>query len=195
MNADLPTLTNTPESDAWQAARAQYCGDEPPEALEVALLARFAEQRARSVVAPVTAVAPASGRWQRWLGVRAVPGLRAHLSQVPQVSQLPRRPALIGSFFVALIASISVLWWQVGTPSVAATTPFMLVSEPSSSELNVAQLVRVNVPREAMLDFGIPVPPQQLQDEVRAEMLLGQRGEVIAVRFIEQPEHKRSFFY
>ena len=71
----------------------------------------------------------------------------------------------------------------------------MLVSEPNGTEINVAQLVRVNVSREAMLDFGIPVPPQQLQDEVRAEMLLGQRGEVIAVRFIEKPERRKSFFY
>ena len=189
MNADLSKLTNTLESDSWQAARAQYRGSEPPDGLEATLLERFAEQQARSVAAPVIAVAAATGRWQRWLGVRGLSGFPARLTP------LGRRPALVGSVVVALIASISVLWWQVGATSAAATTPFILLSEPSSRELNIAQLVRVNVSREAMLDFGIPVPPQQLQDEVRAEMLLGQRGEVIAVRFIEPPERKRSFFY
>ena len=120
----------------------------------------------------------AKPRWPNWLG-------------------LPTwidRPKLAGGVACAFVASVAALWWQfASTPSVA-TTPFMPVSEPSGQAVNVGQLVRVNVSREAMLDFGIPVPPQQLQDEVRAEMLLGQRGEVIAVRFIEKPERKRSFF-
>jgi hypothetical protein len=38
------------------------------------------------------------------------------------------------------------------------------------------------------------VPPQKLQEPVGAEMLLGQRGELLAVRFIEKPERKRLFF-
>ena len=36
----------------------------------------------------------------------------------------------------------------------------MLVAEPAGGRLDVAQMVRVSVSREAMLDFGIPVPPQ-----------------------------------
>ncbi len=71
----------------------------------------------------------------------------------------------------------------------------MLVAEPVGGRLDVAQMVRVSVSREAMLDFGIPVPPQKLQEPVGAEMLLGQRGELLAVRFIEKPERKRLFFY
>jgi hypothetical protein len=42
-----------------------------------------------------------------------------------------------------------------------------------------------------MLDFGIPVPPQRLQEEVKAEMLMGHRGELLAVRFVEREREKR----
>jgi hypothetical protein len=70
-------------------------------------------------------------------------------------------------------------------------TPFMLVSQPQTAQLDVAQMVRVNVTREAMLDFGIPVSPQRLSESVKAEMLMGARGDVLAVRFIEpQPEQR-----
>lgn len=180
MNTDYSGSTNPRDASAWQAAREQFRDHMPPDELEVTLLARFGELRAGAVVANnVSTVATARWRWPNWLGW----------------SGWTSRPALISGVACALVASISALWWQFASAPSAATTPFMLVSEPSGRAINVAQLVRVNVSREAMLDFGIPVPPQQLQDEVRAEMLLGQRGEVIAVRFIDKPERKRFFFH
>jgi len=176
MNADSSGSTELRDANAWRAARAQYRETLLPEALEATLLARFGELHAgnasvEKVPAPVT-----KRRWPNWLGW-------------PSWTVSPR---LVGGVACAFVASVAALWWQFASTPGVATTPFMLVSEPSGQAVNVAQLVRVNVSREAMLDFGIPVPPQQLEDEVRAEMLLGQRGEVIAVRFIEKPERKRS---
>ncbi len=181
MNADVSDSTNPRATDAWQAAREKYREHLPPDELEMTLLVRFGELRASAVAVrdtPERELTSARGRWfdgwswASWAG----------------------RPALIGGVVTcALLASISALWWQLGGTPDVATTPFMLVSEPNGKAINVAQLVRVNVSREAMLDFGIPVPPQELQEPVRAEMLLGQRGELLAVRFVEKPQRRRFF--
>lgn len=100
--------------------------------------------------------------------------------------------ALAGSLATVLLATATApLWIGFAKESVEVATPFMLVNDPQNARLDVSQMVRVNVTREAMLDFGIPVPPQRLQEEVKAEMLMGQRGEVLAVRFVEREREKR----
>lgn len=167
------------QSPTWRNARATYRAEEPPVELEATLLARFGELRGqeRPVVAVVATVKPARSGWQRVLSLT-----RLH-------------PAFAGALsFVVVMAFAAPLWLQWMTATPESTTPFMLVSEPSGGQLNVAQMVRVSVAREAMLDFGIPVPPQKLQEPVRAEMLLGPRGEMLAVRFIERPAKKRFSF-
>jgi cell division protein ZapA (FtsZ GTPase activity inhibitor) len=100
--------------------------------------------------------------------------------------------ALAGSLATIALATFTApLWLQYARESVEVATPFMLVNQPQTAQLDVSQMLRVNVTREAMLDFGIPVPPQRLQEEVKAEMLMGQRGELLAVRFIEPQPEKR----
>lgn len=167
------------QTTAWQNARATYRAEEPPTELEATLLARFGELRVqeRPTVAPATVVKPARWGWQRVLSLT-----RLH-------------PAFAGALSFCVVMAFAAPWWlQWMTATPESTTPFMLVSEPSGGQLNVAQMVRVSVAREAMLDFGIPVPPQKLQEPVRAEMLLGPRGEMLAVRFIERPAKKRFSF-
>jgi hypothetical protein len=167
------------QAAAWQNARATYRAEEPPLELEATLLARFGELRVQQqpVVAAVPAAKPARWGWQRALSLT-----RLH-------------PAFAGALSFCVVMAFAAPWWlQWMTATPESTTPFMLVSEPSGGQLNVAQMVRVSVAREAMLDFGIPVPPQKLQEPVRAEMLLGPRGEMLAVRFIERPAKKRFSF-
>ena len=176
----------------WADAAQRYRSVAPPEGLEATLLARFGELRANGALAVASAAsvtpAPVSTRrgWRGLIGRvgdwRDGRGLRPH-------------PALAGAFSLCLVLAFAAPWWLPLLGSTTEqTTPFMLVAEPAGGRLDVAQMVRVSVSREAMLDFGIPVPPQKLQEPVGAEMLLGQRGELLAVRFIEKPERKRMFF-
>ena len=176
----------------WAEAAQRYRSVEPPDGLEATLLARFGELRASGALAgtPVPSVAstslPARRGWRHlaghvggWLGARV---LRPH-------------PVTAGAFSLCVVLAFAAPWWlPLFGAATEQTTPFMLVAEPAGGRLDVAQMVRVSVSREAMLDFGIPVPPQKLQEPVGAEMLLGQRGELLAVRFIEKPERKRMFF-
>jgi hypothetical protein len=162
---------------AFARARFAYRALQPPDALEATLLARFGELRVQRQTEPQIVAASGRSRWQRLLS-------------------LPRlHPAFAGGMSLCVLVAFASPWWVqwvAATPE--STTPFMLVAEPSGKALNVAQMVRVSVSREAMLDFGIPVPPQQLQEPVRAEMLLGARGELLAVRFVDNPPRKRFLF-
>ncbi len=166
-------------TSAWQSAAAIYRRDEPLPELEATLLARFGELRAVSIE-QTSGQLPNAPRVSWWSRIFA---------------QLRARPVLAMTCSTAAVAAVGVsLWLTVFRVIPDVTTPFMLVAEPDNGKLNVAQMVRVSVSREAMLDFGIPVPPQQLQEPVRAEMLLGQRGELLAVRFIEKPVRRRFSF-
>lgn len=172
-------MTNPPKSDAWQAARTRYRGCEPPQSLEAALLAQFDQRQVTTGFERDAAASQPAAVGRR--GSR-----RFHWPLAIA------RPAWMAGIASVLAASISVLWWHFASMSNETTTPFMLVSESSGKEMDVSQLVRVDVSREAMLDFGIPVPPQRLQEPVRAEVLLGREGNVLAVRFVEPA--RRKFF-
>jgi hypothetical protein len=51
-----------------------------------------------------------------------------------------------------------------------------------SDEVNV---VRMELPRSAMLTVGLEVSPEQVSDKVEAEVMLGPDGLARAVRFME----------
>jgi len=163
----------------FAAARASWRAECPPAALEAELLARFG-----AAMAPRQApagVAPTGSRWAAWLAA---------------CWSRPSHRLWVGAAAGVLLAvGAAGMWLAAGARAEPElTTPFLLVAEPADRTLDVAQLVRVSVARETMLDFGIPVPPQQLQEPVRAEMLLGQRGELLAVRFVDRPPARRAFF-
>ncbi len=172
-------------SDALAAMRAPYRETSAPAALEASTLAQMRATRERAVAAQAdAAVAIASA------------ASTANVSRVRSwfkaITANRWSSALAGSLATIVLATVtSPLWIGYARESVEVATPFMLVNQPQTAQLDVSQMLRVNVTREAMLDFGIPVPPQRLQDEVKAEMLMGQRGEVLAVRFIEPKREQR----
>lgn len=163
----------------FTTARAIWRAASPPATVEAELLARFGAAMATRP-AP-TRGAPTGRRWAAWFAA---------------CWARPSRGRWVGVAAGTLVAlGAAGAWLVVGArPAPELTTPFLLVAEPAGRTLDVAQLVRVSVARETMLDFGIPVPPQQLQEPVRAEMLLGQRGELLAVRFVDRPPARRAFF-
>lgn len=166
----------SPLSEALAEMRAPYREISAPPLLETATLAQMRAARERAnLSAQVIDVASAADRswWRRLFSNRWT-------------------FALAGSLATIVLATVtSPLWLGFARESVEVATPFMLVNQPETAQLDVAQMLRVNVTREAMLDFGIPVPPQKLQEEVKAEMLMGHRGEVLAVRFVEREREKR----
>jgi hypothetical protein len=171
-------------ADALVEARAPYRERVAPPTLEAATLAqmRAATARAQSQMAALSPVQSAITARQS----------SAFKSWFTRLFANRWSSALAGSLATIVLATVtSPLWLNVARESVEVATPFMLVNQPQTEQLDVAQMLRVNVTREAMLDFGLPVPPQRLQEEVKAEMLMGHRGEVLAVRFVEPEREKR----
>jgi hypothetical protein len=167
--------------DALSDARVAYREMKVPLALEAATLAQMRAARERALASDANSFAKGGETSRSWM------------SRVwKSLTSSGWSSALAGSLATVLLATVtSPLWIGYAKESVEVATPFMLVNDPQNSQLDVSQMVRVNVTREAMLDFGIPVPPQRLQEEVKAEMLMGQRGELLAVRFVEPKPDKR----
>ncbi len=65
-----------------------------------------------------------------------------------------------------------------------AFIPFMAVEPLSPSELR--QLVRIRLPRSAVQVFGLPVNMERSREPVEADVLLGEDGRALAVRFVKQ---------
>lgn len=167
-------------AEALAESRALYREMHAPDALAMPTLAQMRAARERAIAMRKTtelASTKQTSRATRWLHALTANRWTAALS---------------GSLATIALATVSApLWIGYLRESVEVATPFMLVNDPQSAQLDVSQMVRVNVTREAMLDFGIPVPPQRLQEAVKAEMLMGQRGELLAVRFVEPKPDQR----
>jgi hypothetical protein len=176
-------------SEALAESRASYRERVVPSGLEAATLAQMRAARERAHVANTLAVSTVA-QAAHAAGVASESRVKAWLKSI-----FANRwsSALAGSLATIVLATVtSPIWLSYARESVEVATPFMLVNQPdATAQLDVAQMLRVNVTREAMLDFGIPVPPQRLQEEVKAEMLIGHRGELLAVRFVEREREKR----
>jgi hypothetical protein len=171
-------------ADALAEFRGHYKRQVAPPALEATVLAQMRAARERANADSMLAAPGAGGSSLSPLG-----------RVWQQISSRWWSSALVGSLATVLLATASSpLWLHYLRESVEVATPFMLVSEPRTRELDVSQMLRVNVTREAMLDFGIPVPPERLSEQVKAEMLMGGQGEVLAVRFVE-PEKKQRWLW
>jgi hypothetical protein len=179
--------------DAVADARRMHRLGRAPSELEASVLARM-----RGAQAAATSAQASSSSAQSAANAELTRSTQS-VSLVSRIQGAWRRftqtrfmPAMIGSLATVTLIAISAPWWlQFVRESHEVATPFMLVSEPHTAQLDVSQMLRVNVSREVMLDFGIPVPPQRLQESVKAEMLMGARGELLAVRFIEPKLEKR----
>ncbi|TAG47628.1 MAG: hypothetical protein EAZ30_08810 [Betaproteobacteria bacterium] len=193
MNQQLPSSTTTTLGQALAHARASWTADTtlPRSGANEQALAKLepsvlSQMRAARTRANNAAACPAPQL------AAPVAGLSRLRSAWNAFAQTRFFPAAAGSLGTVVLLAISAPWWlQFARESYEVATPFMLVSQPQTAQLDVAQMVRVNVSREAMLDFGIPVPPQRLGESVNAEMLMGARGDVLAVRFVEPKPGKR----
>jgi hypothetical protein len=182
-------------ADALADARHSYRQQMLPPLLEVTVLAQMraanaSDAKSAAAHARVTgAMQPVATQHDPAQRVSLMLRLKTAWRQVLQTRWLP---AMTGSLATVVVLAATAPWWlPLIRPTHEVATPFMLVSQPHAAQLDVAQMLRVNVTREAMLDFGLPVSPQQLSEPVKAEMLMGARGDVLAVRFIEPQPGKR----
>jgi hypothetical protein len=63
-------------------------------------------------------------------------------------------------------------------------TPFYALGG-TKAELDLSQgvVVATELPRRILLDFGLPIDPGQLGQPIKADVLVGARGEILGVRF------------
>lgn len=65
-----------------------------------------------------------------------------------------------------------------------ATDFFPLVNRESLRELDSGQLVRVELPRSALMSFGLPINMERANDRIKADVVVGQDGLARAIRFV-----------
>ncbi len=204
--SDADTSTNSKDGTAANResafdtaladVRTSYLASSVPQALAASTLAqmRAAHEAAhREAAAASQPTLQCSQRAQRAQHVQAVDRIASAFRWLREAASNRWSAALAGSLATVVVATASApLWISFFRESVEVATPFMLVNpSPQTASLDVSNMLRVNVTREAMLDFGIPVPPQRLAESVKAEMLIGGQGEVLAVRFVEAEKQKR----
>jgi hypothetical protein len=64
-------------------------------------------------------------------------------------------------------------------------TDFILLNYDESGIGSDAQMVRVELPRSAMANFGLPVNVDRSDQRVKADVLLGADGLARAIRFVQ----------
>ena len=65
------------------------------------------------------------------------------------------------------------------------TTDFIpLMQGAAFTQTEAARLVRVELPRAALAQFGIPLNGEQAGGRVKADLLLGEDGTARAIRFV-----------
>lgn len=65
-----------------------------------------------------------------------------------------------------------------------ATDFLPLVDESSLQTMNSGRVIRVELPRSALVSFGLPVNMERTNERVKADVLLGDDGLARAVRFV-----------
>ena len=143
-------------SDVLRAARRELDGRQPPPAVWAAVRAAHAHANADRAV-------PRRRRGWAWSGALACVLLLAGsalLMRVPPAA--PVSSADAGSGFLPLVPPER---WDGAT---AGPT----------------WLVRTELPRERLAAMGLPYDPARAGDSVRAELLMHESGEVLAVRFL-----------
>lgn len=65
-----------------------------------------------------------------------------------------------------------------------ATDFFPLVNSESLTELDSGQLVRVELPRSALMSFGLPMSMDRVNERVKADVVVGNDGLARAIRFV-----------
>jgi hypothetical protein len=74
---------------------------------------------------------------------------------------------------------------MAGSSEAEVTTDFLpLGYGPSSSRLEHGQVVRIKLPRWALISFGLPMNEARAREPIEAEVVLGEDGTARAIRFV-----------
>jgi len=120
----------------------------------------------------VTAVQPVSKAGARWAARSKVSRTRP-LSRHNSVAHRARR-AVDDSQTVADLSE---------TETATDFLPLLLVD--AANEFERGQVVRVELPRSALISFGLPMNEERSREPIKADVLLGEDGLARAVRFIQ----------
>ncbi|HMG32661.1 MAG TPA: hypothetical protein VKM94_01890 [Blastocatellia bacterium] len=69
--------------------------------------------------------------------------------------------------------------------SEVATEFFPMTASPALSEGDSGQILRVELPRRALMTFGLPFDPNRPDQRVKADVVLGSDGVARAIRFVK----------
>jgi len=164
-----------------RSVAAEWNRVKAPGRVEGRLLAEFRGQAGLAVPAPAR-------RWwlpvATWLAAAAVVAAAVLLFVVRERKLQPPQPPL-GS------AEMAAADWAAGLPldeeTAGVEDEYIPVPDadrlPPSGDVNV---VRVEVPRSAMLAMGFAVNPERAAELVRADVVLGSDGLARAVRFLDE---------
>jgi hypothetical protein len=65
-----------------------------------------------------------------------------------------------------------------------ATDFFPLVNREALNQLDSGQLVRVELPRSALMSFGLPMNMERAGERIKADVVVGEDGLARAIRFV-----------
>lgn len=151
---------------------------------------------ARIEAESVTASAPRWGRWAVAAGVAVCLGLwgltsHSPVEPAPALWKAPAAPLLTAAEQRSGVPEVRRR--RRRSPPAAAQIPaapelateFLPVTPSDSWASDSGQVVRVQMPRTALLAFGLPMNPNRADEPVRADVVVGSDGAVRAIRFIE----------
>lgn len=168
-------------ADALHRAAADLDRRAPPAAVQEAVLARLAVRtQAADQMAAVGPAGPRAGRaspWAPW-ATAALCGVLLLASTV----LLLRPPAGAGSG-----DRFTDRGWAAQTDTLGflpAGSAERWLGGGAGGRPSPAWVVSAELPRERLVEFGLPFDPSRAADTVRAELLLRGNGEVMAVRVL-----------
>lgn len=178
MNPHTPVRgrATEPLADALRRAASDLAGHVPPPAVQAAVLARLAPRA--QAVGQLAAVGDAStrrGAWAPWT-TAALVGVLLIVS-----TGLLLRPPVGGG------SSMADAGWAADTTPLGflpAASAERWLGQAGSARAAPAWVVSAELPREQLVEFGLPFDPSRASDTVRAELLLRGDGEVMAVRVL-----------
>jgi hypothetical protein len=70
------------------------------------------------------------------------------------------------------------------TPDAEIATEFFPLNRGGIGQLDSAQVVRVKLPRSAMMSFGLPIDMDRADERIKADVVVGNDGLAKAIRFV-----------
>jgi len=166
-----------PLAAALRRAAADLAGHAPPPAVQAAVLARLAPRtQAVAQLAGAGGASTRRGAWAPWT-TAALVGVLLIVS-----TGLLLRPSAGGSGTPMADAGWAADTALLGFLPVASAERWL--GQAGSARAAPAWVVSAELPRERLVEFGLPFDPSRAADTVRAELLLRGNGEVMAVRVL-----------